>query len=486
MAQPEPGRLCDVGSVEQFTDVADSDHAAYILCMRALGLSEGTGDGAYGPDRELNRGQIATFLVRLWRDVLGRECPSGGSPFTDIDESVHRVNIECLYNLGITKGTTAVTYGPQRSLKDSQIVWFLLRAYQRAGNSCPTGTDGNSEINTAVDCLTTIKVIPDAAVLAGTGPVTRSEMAVYLVGLWHSLSGWGAPSIAPFKGVAVGGAHACGLRVDGSIACWGSNNHNQTDVPNGEYTAVAAGSGGHSCGLRTDGTITCWGNSGYRAADPPDGEYTALAAGWQHVCGLRTDGSIVCWGDNYYGQTDVPNGEYMAVAAGGSISCGVRTDRSIVCWGDNLYGRKTPPERRGGSRIRYAAAGAGGDFACGLGSAGGVYCPGVYLDPQPGEENGWQYTSVAAGGGHLCALRSDGPITCLRDNVWSQANPPEGTYTAVAAGGDTSCAVRTDGTITCWGRIAYKELRGPHRRLWTLDDLKNEGLELPHGVDLRY
>ena len=34
--------LCDAGGVAQFGDVGDSDYgAAYILCMRALGLSQG-------------------------------------------------------------------------------------------------------------------------------------------------------------------------------------------------------------------------------------------------------------------------------------------------------------------------------------------------------------------------------------------------------------------------------------------------------------
>ena len=58
---------------------------------------------------------------------------------------------------------------------------------------------------------------------------------------------------------ASGGYHACGLRADGTIVCWGSNNHGQTDAPDGFFSAVSAGNY-FSCGLRTDGTITCWGS----------------------------------------------------------------------------------------------------------------------------------------------------------------------------------------------------------------------------------
>ena len=81
----DPGDLCrDAGAAEQFADVEEGDYgAAYVLCMRMLGLSAGREDGTYGPAAELTRGQMASFLVRLWRDVLGNECPGG------VDVTVH-------------------------------------------------------------------------------------------------------------------------------------------------------------------------------------------------------------------------------------------------------------------------------------------------------------------------------------------------------------------------------------------------------------
>ena len=140
--------------------MASGDYgAAYILCLRALGVSLGTGGGGFGPDQTLTRGQMASFLVRLWRDVLGRACPGGGTPFSDVAGSVHEDNIACIYNLGITVGTTTTTYSPQDELTASQISRFLLRTYQKAGNNCP---DRGSELDEAVDCLLALNVIPDA------------------------------------------------------------------------------------------------------------------------------------------------------------------------------------------------------------------------------------------------------------------------------------------------------------------------------------
>ena len=197
-AQTTGSELCDAFGVEQFSDVRAGDYGAdYLLCMRALGLSEGRGDGSYGADSELTRGQMASFLVRLWTDALNKECPVGvAPPFTDTADTTHADSIDCLYRLGITAGTTGTTYSPQDSLKASQISRFLFRAYLRAGNSCPLA-DGGSELDQAISCLLDRRVVPTEAEAVADTPVTRSQMAVYMVGLWHNLTGRGLPPPPP-------------------------------------------------------------------------------------------------------------------------------------------------------------------------------------------------------------------------------------------------------------------------------------------------
>ena len=196
------GGLCDSSGVAQFGDVSVGDYgAAYVLCMRALGLSLGTGDGTYGPDRELTRGQMASFLVRLWRDVLGMGCPEGGTPFTDVGGGVHADNIECLYNLGITLGKTATSYAPGSDLTSSQISRFLFRTYEKAGRSCE---DRESELDEALACLEALRVIPSAVEGRSDRVVTRAQMAVYVIGLWHNLAGRGLPPVPTAFGAGSG------------------------------------------------------------------------------------------------------------------------------------------------------------------------------------------------------------------------------------------------------------------------------------------
>ncbi len=193
-----PVALCDQASVNQFSDVDAGRYAAdYILCMKVLGLSVGTARGAYDPESDLTRAQMATFLVRLWRDVLGRQCPEGvEAPFVDTSGNAHKGSIDCLHGLGITVGTTAVTYGPFETLTGSQISRFLARFYDNADNSC--GPPGE-ELDRAVNCMVALRVIPSEAEGSSTGAVTRYQMAVYLIGLWHNLAGRGLPPPPPHK-----------------------------------------------------------------------------------------------------------------------------------------------------------------------------------------------------------------------------------------------------------------------------------------------
>ena len=44
---------------------------------------------------------------------------------------------------------------------------------------------------------------------------------------------------------------------------------------------------GHTCGVRTDGTLACWGDNCFGQATPPAGTFTAVSAGANHTCGAE-------------------------------------------------------------------------------------------------------------------------------------------------------------------------------------------------------
>ena len=91
--------------------------------------------------------------------------------------------------------------------------------------------------------------------------------------------------------------HECGLRADGSVACYGYDFFEQTNVPPGLFTSLSAGHS-HNCAIKeADGSLTCWGWNDAGQATAPAGTFVVVALGWRHSCGLRESGEIECWGE---------------------------------------------------------------------------------------------------------------------------------------------------------------------------------------------
>merc|ERR1712216_258820 len=231
--------------------------------------------------------------------------------------------------------------------------------------------------------------------------------------------------------------YSLAVRRDGSIACWGSNNHGKAPPGgvDGDFVAVSAG-WSHSLALRRDGTIACWGDntSGQAPPEGVDGDFVAVAAGEYHSLALRRDGTIACWGfedddddDDDYGYYDYYNqappdgveGEFVAIDVGAFHSLALRRDGSVACWGSNGHG-EAPPD------------GVTGDFI-----------------------------AIAAGRFHSLALRRDGSIACWNvegvDGLGLPQSPGheivEGGFVAIATNEYQSLAMRRDGTIACWGGL---------------------------------
>ena len=99
--------------------------------------------------------------------------------------------------------------------------------------------------------------------------------------------------------------------------------------PNSGFVALAAGRY-HSLGLKSNGSIVAWGSNDNGQCDVPEPNsgFVAVAAGSVHSLGLKSDGSIVAWGGNDDGQCDVPspNSGFVAVAAGTVHSLGLKLD----------------------------------------------------------------------------------------------------------------------------------------------------------------
>jgi len=151
--------------------------------------------------------------------------------------------------------------------------------------------------------------------------------------------GQAIPPSGTFTQISAGSLHTCGVKTDGTLACWGKNDSGESTPPVGAFTEVSAGSQ-HTCGLKTNGTIACWGDNSL--GKTPTARFVEISVGVDHACGLKASGAVECWGNNNNGQATAPTGTFSEVSVGAFHSCGVKTNGTIACWGSNDYGQSAP------------------------------------------------------------------------------------------------------------------------------------------------
>ena len=112
-----------------FTDVDPASvHAPNIFGAAAAGITQGTSATTFAPTRLITRAEVASLLARAF-DLD----PVDEGPFTDVDTgNVHAGNINAVFEAGITRGTSDTTFAPDRTLRRDQMSSLLIRALDAA------------------------------------------------------------------------------------------------------------------------------------------------------------------------------------------------------------------------------------------------------------------------------------------------------------------------------------------------------------------
>ena len=281
--------------------------------------------------------------------------------------------------------------------------------------------------------------------------------------------------------IASGYDHACALRTDGVLLCWGDNGSGNVgvgmpsdNIPDptpvaftGRPKGVAVSAERPTCAVSNGGSVRCWGNNGHLVADPStptdpipeavpiDVPFAAVQISVEHktACAVSDAGDIACWGANMSGQLgSTGNGPVEPdfglppvddVAVGNDHVCAL-AGGNVECWGDN-----------------------------GSGQLGAGASPAQSDTPLPVDLPG-AATQIVAGRQHTCALVGE-EVWCWGDNDTSETGLPNaanggsdeqptpnrvdtagvpGSVDVLVAHGERTCALSDTNQIYCWGHAS--------------------------------
>jgi alpha-tubulin suppressor-like RCC1 family protein len=194
------------------------------------------------------------------------------------------------------------------------------------------------------------------------------------------------PEVSGLIDLAVGEKHACGVRNDARLVCWGWSNDGQAGVPltpiigpevvpNLDGVVAVTAGAAHTCVLRRTGggTVWCFGtnergqlgtgnltSSGTPLQVPGLSGITNLDAGLLSTCAVGAGGRVWCWGDGSEGKlgtgrlvdsavpVQVRNlADVVRLSVGDNHACALTSKGTPYCWGSNRFGQIGSGDRTG-------------------------------------------------------------------------------------------------------------------------------------------
>ncbi|WP_306216031.1 RCC1 domain-containing protein [Actinoplanes sp. RD1] len=188
-----------------------------------------------------------------------------------------------------------------------------------------------------------------------------------------------SPAATGWAAVTAGNLVTCATRIDGTLYCFGRNSSGEvgngttaTSQPAPAPVTTPAATGWatvsvgfqHACAVRTDRSLWCWGDGGggrlgvgsTASSSTPrqvaDATWLAVGLGTDHSCAVRDPGTLWCWGTGAGGRlgtgttadrtTPAQVGtatSWVTVSGGSSHTCGTRAFGTVWCWGVNSSGQ---------------------------------------------------------------------------------------------------------------------------------------------------
>jgi alpha-tubulin suppressor-like RCC1 family protein len=197
------------------------------------------------------------------------------------------------------------------------------------------------------------------------------------------------PSLTDVASVQVGFFHACAVKTDATVVCWGRNADGELghdpagdELCSGQPCSTPRAVAGltdiaevvvaadHSCARTAGGAVRCWGQNGngtlgtgaaggtsftpVAATGLASGVTRIATAAFSHTTCALKGGEVFCWGFSFeQGNLGTPPtsapqptptkitgiANAIDLAIGERVGCALIMDGTVTCWGANLHGQ---------------------------------------------------------------------------------------------------------------------------------------------------
>ena len=121
-----------------FTDVPENAwYAPAVKYAVSKGLMKGTGDDTFDPEGPVTRATVITVLYR----IAGSPAVTGDCPFTDLTDNWYKAAVQWAYETGVTNGTSDTTFSPDKDITLEQLVTLFYRFEKLTGGDVSKSAD---------------------------------------------------------------------------------------------------------------------------------------------------------------------------------------------------------------------------------------------------------------------------------------------------------------------------------------------------------
>ncbi len=170
---------CRQPQVSPLTDVSRRSFAFNAVgCLFNLGITTGTSPTTFSPSNLVTREQMAAFLARFYETITGNDC-SGTFRFVDVPPTSYAYDaVACIKELGITTGTSPSRYSANSIVTREQMASFLARLYRVITYRPCTGTPAFADVPATSFARGDIACIAKLGVTNGTSSTTYSPQGL--------------------------------------------------------------------------------------------------------------------------------------------------------------------------------------------------------------------------------------------------------------------------------------------------------------------